>query len=310
LRKLEEMELRSERDSLSEELENIKAFLADEALQHKAMSTELRQIKQRFGQVVHPRLTRVLHDLPDQDVLLDDLVEKEPVTVICSQMGWIRIMKGHIALDDDIKYRDGDAERFVFHAQSTDKLLLLASNGRFYTLSVDKLPGGRSMGEPVRLMLDMTNEDTMIDLFVYKPKERLVLASQAGYGFIVNEDEVVAQTRAGKQVINVKSPDAATVCYRIGETDDSVAVVGDNRKLLIFALNELPEMARGKGVRLQAYKDGGLSDVRTFNREEGLKWQDPAGRVRVETDLLPYLGKRATAGRFVPRGFPKETKFT
>lgn len=310
LRKLEEVELRQERDDLLAEQGNLQTFLADEALQHKAISTELRQIKQRFGQVAYPRLTRISHELPAQDVSLEELSEKEPITVICSENGWIRMMKGHIDLDSEIKYRDGDGPRFIFHAQTTDKLLLFASNGRFYTLSADKMPGGRSMGEPVRLMVDLPNEDTMVDLFVHTPKGRCLLASKSGFGFVVNEDAIVAQTRTGKQVLNAKDGDSAHVCYRIDAQDDSVAVVGENRKLLIYPLTDVPEMNRGKGVRLQSYKDGGLSDVRTFQRADGLKWLDPAGRSRVEMDLMPFLGKRATAGRMVPRGFPKDTKFT
>lgn len=310
LRRLEEIELRKERDTLSTEQEELQSLLNSEERQYQSIGQGLRQIKKNFGQTVYPRLTRISTTVPDENILLETLVDKEPVSVICSNKGWIRTMKGHIAIDSDIKYKDGDEARFILHAQTTDKLLLVATNGRIYTISVDKLPSGRSMGEPVRLIIDLPNEDDILDVFTYTSGARCIIASSAGYGFVVEEDNLVAQTRSGKQVLNVKAPDTTQTCYRIGNQDDHVAVVGENRKLLVFALSELPEMGRGKGVRLQAYKGGGLSDLRTFKSSEGLKWKDPAGRIRVETDLSTYTAKRATAGRIVPRGFPRETKFT
>jgi len=234
-------------------------------------------------------------------------IEKEPITVVCSQMGWIRAMKGHIDLTQELKFKDGDGPRFIFHAETTDKIVLFGTNGRFYTLMGNLLPGGRGMGEPVRLMVDLPNQTEIVDLFLHKSGRKLVVASSAGDGFVVNEDEVIAQTRNGRQVLNVKEGVEAKVCRFID--GDHIAVVGENRKVLIFPLSELPEMGRGKGVRLQKYKDGGLSDLTTFTLVEGLSWKDPAGRTRTETELADWLAKRAAAGRMAPRGFPRDNKF-
>ena len=216
-------------------------------------------------------------------------------------------MKGHIDLAQDLKFKDGDEGRFLFHAETTDKLLLMGSNGRVYTLVCSTLPGGRGMGEPVRLIVDLPNDVEMVDLFVHRSGAKLLVASTAGDGFIVLEDDVVAQTRTGKQVLNVKGDIRALICSPV--IGDHVAVVGENRKVLVFPLEELPEMGRGKGVRLQKYKDGGLNDATTFVRTEGLSWLDPAGRTRTETELGEWTGKRASAGRMAPRGFPRNNKF-
>jgi len=230
------------------------------------------------------------------------------VTVICSKMGWIRAMTGHIDLSRELKFKDGDGPRFAFHAETTDKLLVFGTNGRFYTLMAANLPGGRGMGEPLRLMVDLPNEAEILEILIHKPGRKLLVASSAGDGFIVPEDEVVAQTRAGKVVLNVKDDVRAQVCRPV--EGDAVAVVGENRKVLVFDIAELPEMARGKGVRLQKYKDGGLSDARTYELADGLSWQDPAGRTRNETELSEWLGKRASSGRMAPRGFPRDNRFT
>ena len=197
---------------------------------------------------------------------------------------------------------------FLFHAETTDRLLLFGSNGRFYTLSASNLPGGRGMGEPVRLMVDLPNEAEIVALFTHDGERKLLVASSAGDGFVVPEAEVVAQTRSGKQVLNVRGETRAKVCATM--RGDAIAVVGENRKVLVFMADELPEMARGKGVRLQKYKDGGLSDATTFVLAEGLSWLDPAGRTRTETDLAEWTGKRASAGRMAPRGFPRNNRFT
>jgi topoisomerase IV subunit A len=222
-------------------------------------------------------------------------------------MGWIRAMKGHLAPDAELKFKDGDGPRFTLHAETTDRLLLFASNGRFYTLNCAQLPGGRGMGEPLRLMIDLPNEADMVALLVHRPGERLLVASTAGDGFVVAVDDVVAQTRAGKGAMNLREGVRAQVCRPVA--GDHVAVVGENRKLVVFPLDDLPEMARGKGVRLQRYKDGGLADATTFVLADGLSWKDPAGRTRTETDLAPWMGPRASAGRVVPRGFPRDTRF-
>ncbi len=309
LRKLEEMELRKERDDLYIERADLEDLLADEGLQWNRIADQLRETRKKFGKDSEGGARRTeLADAPDiEEVPLEAMIEREPITVVCSAMGWIRAMKGHIDLGQELKFKDGDEGRFAFHAQTTDKLLLLGSNGRFYTLGCSTLPGGRGMGEPIRLMVDLPNEAEMVDLFIHKPGRKLLLASTAGDGFVVAEDEVLAQTRTGKQVLNVKPGVQARVCRPVD--GDHVACVGENRKVLVFPLDELPEMTRGKGVRLQKYKDGGLSDARTFTLTEGLSWLDPAGRTRTETDLGEWIGKRAGAGRMAPRGFPRDNRF-
>jgi topoisomerase-4 subunit A len=216
-------------------------------------------------------------------------------------------MKGHIALTQQLKIKDADEGRSIFHAETTDRLLVFGTTGRFYTVSAMNLPGGRGMGEPLRLMVDLPNEVEIVDIIIHRPGTKLIVASTAGDGFIVPEDDVLAQTRTGKQVLNVRGDVRALACKPV--SGDSVAVVGENRKVLVFALDELPEMGRGKGVRLQKYKDGGLSDFTTFTYAEGLSWHDPAGRTRTETELTEWTGKRAGTGRMAPRGFPRDNKF-
>ncbi len=311
LRKLEEMEIRTERDALTLERAGLAALLADEGAQWARIAEELRAVRKAFGKDAPGGARRTtFDDAPDvEEVSYESMIEREPVTVVCSEMGWIRAMKGHLAPDADIKFKDGDKPRFFLHAETTDRLLLFASNGRMFTLGVAGLPGGRGMGEPVRLMIDLPNEAQMLALFVHVPGGRLLVASQAGDGFILPEDEAVAQTRAGRQVLNVKDGVRAAVCRPV--TGDHVAVVGENRKVLVFPTAELSEMGRGKGVRLQKYKDGGLSDAVTFDLADGLSWKDPAGRTRTVTgaELAEWVGARASAGRMAPRGFPRENRF-
>jgi topoisomerase-4 subunit A len=237
------------------------------------------------------------------------MIEREPVTVVCSAMGWIRALRGHLDPSAELKFKDGDGPGFFLHAETTDRLLMFASNGRMYTLSAAQLPGGRGMGEPVRLMVDLPNEARPLALFVHVPGGRLLVASEAGDGFVLPEDEAVAQTRTGRQVLNLKEGLRAVVCRPV--SGDHVAVVGNNRKLLVFARAELPEMGRGKGVRLQRYKDkdGVLADAITFDLNDGLSWKDPAGRTRTVTDLADWMGARAGAGRMAPRGFPQGNRF-
>ncbi|KAG1715124.1 DNA topoisomerase 4 subunit A [Nymphon striatum] len=288
LRRLEEMELVAERDKL----------------------IQLKETKKTFGKDYEGGARRTIFAEAGEveEVPLEAMIDREPITVVCSQMGWIRAMTGHIDLTRELKFKDGDGPRFIFHAETTDRLLVFGSNGRFYTLSASNLPGGRGMGEPLRLMVDLPNESEIVDIFIHKPGRKLLVASTAGDGFIVPEDDVIAQTRTGKQVLNVRGDARALVCAVA--SGDHVAVVGENRKVLVFAIDELPEMGRGKGVRLQKYKDGGLSDATTFTLVEGLSWLDPAGRTRTEVELAEWLGKRASAGRMAPRGFPRDNKFT
>ncbi len=310
LRRLEELELKSEQDKLMSERADLTDLLDSEDLQWKRIAEELREVRKKFGKDYSggARRTTFADAVDAEEVPLEAMIEREPITVVCSQMGWIRAMTGHIALDRELKFKDGDGPRFIFHAETTDKLLIFGSNGRFYTLQASALPGGRGMGEPVRIMVDLPNEAEIVDLFIHQPGRRLLVASSAGDGFIVPEDEVVAQTRAGKQVLNVRAPVKARLCKPV--TGDAVAVVGENRKVLVFLLDELPEMGRGKGVRLQKYKDGGLSDATTFTLGEGLSWRDPAGRTRTESDLGEWRAKRAGTGRMAPRGFPRDNRFT
>ena len=309
LRRLEEVELVKERDSLMEERANLEDLLADTLQQWNKIAEEIRETKKQFGQnyISGTRRTDFAEAQDFEEVPIEAMIEREPITVVCSSMGWIRAMNGHIDLTRELKFKDGDGPGLIFHAQTTDKLLALASNGRFYTILASSLPGGRGMGEPLRLMVDIPDEALIVNLITFRPGQKLLVASSTGDGFIVTHDDVVAQTKSGKQILNTKREAVAKVCHNI--CGDHVAVVGENRKVLIFPISEIPEMVRGKGVRLQKYKDGGLSDITTFNLSEGLTWLDPAGRTRSETNLEDWTGKRATAGRMAPRGFPKSNKF-
>ncbi|HGG05558.1 MAG TPA: DNA topoisomerase IV subunit A [Aliiroseovarius sp.] len=310
LRRLEELELVREQEELMRERAELEDLLDSEEVQWARISDQLRDIKKTFGKDYEggARRTTFAEAGEVEDVPLEAMIEREPITVVCSQMGWIRAMSGHIDLSRELKFKDGDGPRFIFHAETTDRLLIFGENGRFYTISASNLPGGRGMGEPVRLIVDLPNEAGIVDLFIHKPGRKLLLASSAGDGFVVAEDDVLAQTRSGKQVLNVRGDVRAKVCKPV--TGDHVAAVGENRKVLVFPITELPEMARGKGVRLQKYKDGGLSDATTFAIADGLSWRDPAGRTRTETALVEWQGKRASAGRMAPRGFPRDNTFT
>ena len=310
LRRLEEMELRAERDALMAERAGLADLLDSERLQWKRIGEELEEIRRKYGKGTSggDRRTTFAEAGEVEEVPFEAMIEREPITVLCSKMGWIRAMKGHVDLAAEQKFKDGDGPRFAFHAETTDKILLVAENGRFYTLIGANLPGGRGMGEPVRLMVDLPNDTGITDLMPFRAGVKYLVASDAGDGFVVPAEELVAQTKAGKQVLTVKDGVKAAVCVPVA--GDHVAVVGENRKLLVFPLAELPEMAKGKGVRLQKYKDGGLSDAITFVLAEGLSWKDPAGRTRTETDLSEWRGARAGAGKMAPRGFPRDNRFT
>ncbi len=320
LRRLEEMELRRERDELMRERAELEDLLEDPSLQWAKIAEQIKATKKQFGKDYEggARRTSFAEAAEIEDVPLEAMIEKEPITVVCSKMGWIRAMKGHIALDQELKFKDGDEGRYIFHAETTDKILLFGSNGRFYTISAANLPGGRGMGEPVRLMVDLPNEAEIVALFIHDPAAKRLVASSAGDGFIVPEAEIAAQTRSGKQVLNVKEGVVASVCKPV--TGDHVAVVSQNGKFLVFALDELPEMTRGKGVRLQKYNmargkqgtlelDGGLSDVTTFVWTEGLSWSMGGGKTRHEPDMTDWKGKRAGVGKRAPYGFPRSNKF-
>jgi topoisomerase-4 subunit A len=310
LRRLEEMELIAERDALQKERADLADLLESDRRQWRKIGEELEEIRRKFGKGMPggDRRTRFAEAGVVEDVPYEAMIEREPITVICSKMGWIRAMKGHVDLAAEQKYKDGDGPRFAFHAETTDRILLVAENGRFFTLLGANLPGGRGMGEPVRLMVDLPNDTGITDLILHRPGAKYLVASTAGDGFIVPADELLAQTKAGKQVLTTREGVKAAVCRPVA--GDHVAVVGDNRKLLVFPLAELPEMAKGKGVRLQKYKDGGLSDAITFALADGLSWKDPAGRTRTETLLTEWQGPRAGAGKMAPRGFPRDNRFT
>ena len=309
LRRLEELELIRERDALMEERAGLEDLLENGDLQWNTVADQIREVRKTFGAKSEggARRTLIQEAGEVEEVPLEAMIERESVTVVCSKMGWVRAMKGHIDLNQQLKFKDGDEGRFAFHAETTDRLLVFGSNGRFYTVSAANLPGGRGMGEPLRLMIDLPNEAEIVDILIHRPGGKLIVASTAGDGFLVGEDDVLAQTRGGKQVLNVRGDTVALVCKPV--SGDSVAVVGENRKVLVFPLEELPEMGRGKGVRLQKYKDGGLSDLTVFTLADGLAWHDPAGRRRVQPDLEEWVGKRAGTGRMAPRGFPRDNKF-
>jgi topoisomerase-4 subunit A len=313
LSKLEEMEIKAEHDRLSKEKRDLNALLASEDLQWERISSEIREVRETYSKKTELGRRRTqFADAPDIEIDLEAaLVEKEPVTVILSDKGWIRAMKGHMEDTSKLDFKQGDELRKAIHAQSTDKLIVFATNGKFFTLEVSMLPGGRGHGEPVRLMIDMEENTDFVEVFVHEPGRKLLIGSTAGHGFIVPEDEVLASTRKGKQVLNVDASDEAKLCVPIAPGADYVATIGDNRKMLIFPIEEINEMTRGKGVILQRIKDGALIDARTFIRKEGLTWIDAAGRTFTLEwkELGDWIGQRAQAGRMAPKGFPRSNKF-
>jgi topoisomerase-4 subunit A len=311
LSKLEEVEIRAEHDSLSKEMRELKKLLKSEDLQWEKISAEIRETRQAYSARTELGRRRTsFTDAPVIDVDLDQaMIEKEPVTVILSDKGWIRALRGHLDDLSKLDFKQGDKLKRAVKAYTTDRLLLFSTNGKFYTLSAAELPGGRGHGEPVRLMVDLEENHDVVELFVHEPGRKLLIASTGGYGFVVPEDEVVASTRKGKQVLNVSEPDEAKIC--VPASGDMVATIGENRKMLIFPLEEVNEMARGKGVILQRFKDGGLADARVFQTSEGLSWTDAAGRTFVVSvsELSEWVGQRAQAGRLAPKGFPRSNLF-
>lgn len=312
LRKLEEFEIRKEFDELSSEKAEIEGLLASDDKQWQTVAWEIGEVKKKYAKATEIGRRRTqFADAPDADIeaIQQAMIEKEPVTIVISQKGWIRALKGHMSDTSALTFKEGDGPKLAFPAQTTDKLLLLTTGGKAYTLGADKLPGGRGHGEPIRIMVDMENDQDILTAFVHDPSRKLLLVSTAGNGFIVAESEMVANTRKGKQIMNVSMPDEAKLAVPV--TGDHVAVVGENRKLLAFPLSQVPEMSRGKGVRLQRYKDGGVIDVKCFAVAEGLSWSDTAGRLfnKVGDELREWLADRATAGRTVPKGFPRSGKF-
>lgn len=308
LRKLEELEIKKEDKALRSERTELRKLLKDKKEQDQVLTSEIKDIKARFGQKTKLGERRTdFAEAPEFEIdVLEAMIEKEPVTILCSDKGWIRTIKGHTDSGAQIKYKDGDREKFRIHAETTDKLVLFGTNGKFYTIGVDKLPGGRGHGEPVRLVVDLGNDQDVVNLFVHDPERTLLVAATTGHGFLVEEADVVAATRGGKQVLNVSGEAEAQVCIVV--TGDTVAAMGENRKLLLFPLDQLPTMARGRGVKLQRYKDGGLSDVTTFRYKDGLAVPEGSGRIRTFTDLKDWRGERAQAGRLPPKGFPRRNR--
>ncbi len=307
LRRLEEIEIRQEHQALQVEQKGLKALVKSEDLQNDRLKASFQDLRAKFGAKTPLGKRRsTFSDAPSvEDVPMEALVEKEPITVICSEKGWIRAMRGHMEPSDEIKFKEGDKGRFWVKAQTTDKLLIFATDGRFFTLDCSQLPGGRGNGEPVRLMCDLENDKDIVAVFVHQPGRQLLVASTSGRGFRVPEDEVIAQKKGGKQIMTVDPLEEAKVCTPA--EGDHVAFIGENRKMVIFKLDEVPELAKGKGVALQKYKDGGLVDATSFTMADGLR--DYNGRTWEKPELRDYVGARAQAGRLVPKGWPKNGKF-
>ncbi len=311
LRKLEEMEIRKEDETLKKERKELKALLATETKRWQSVEGELKELRSNFGPKTPLGKRRTDIGAPPTTVVvpLEAMIEKEPVTVVYSEKGWIRAAKGHLDSVDSLKFKEGDKLKFWLHAETTDKLIVFGTNGRFYTVGIDKLPGGRGHGEPIRLMVDLPNGHDVVTMLKSEGGRKFLVASDAGRGFIVPEDEVVAQTKNGKQVLNVGSDEEAQALSIVPADADHVCVIGTNRKVLVFPVDELPEMTRGKGVILQRYKDGALSDVQAFAMKDGVSWSTGAG-TRTETNLKAWVGKRAGAGLVKPKGFPSNNRFS
>ena len=313
LRKLEEFELKREFDTLTEEKAEKEALLASDERQWAGIAAEVREVRETYSKKTKIGRRRTMFaDAPNR--ALDDitvaLIEKEPITVVLSKKGFLRGMKGHLADFSSLAFREGDGLQLAFHAMTTDKLLFLSTGGRAFTHGADKLPGGRGQGEPIRLAFELEDDQDIALAFVADPERRRLLVSSDGNGFVASEADMLANTRKGKQLMNVAGKTKLALAAPVG-AGDHVAIVGENRKLLVFPLVQVPQMTRGKGVRLQRYKDGGLSDARVFAMADGLTWTDSAGRsfTRSETELLEWRGDRAQAGRLVPKGFPKTNRF-
>ncbi len=308
LRKLEEIEIKKEHDALSEEKAHLLTILDDEEVRKKVLSDQVRETKKQFGQQTElgARRTQLEEAAESVVVSIEAFVEKEPITILCSEHGWIKALKGHTDDVSSVKYKDGDKERFVLKAHTTDRLLVFTDNGKFYTIGCNTISGGKGHGDPMRLLVDMDERTHIVNLLIYNDDLKILLANNAGRGFVVPAEDVVAQTKNGKQVLNLSAGLTGVVCTPV--TGDSVAVIGQNRKLLIFDIDEIPVMKKGAGVILQRYKQGGLSDAKCFVREEGLSWQ-LGKKIRTETDLLAWINKRGTAGRLPPTGFPKSNTF-
>lgn len=308
LRKLDEEQINAEHSDLLEEKAKLEILHDDEAQRWKAIAEEIKKTKEKYSKktALGRRRTEFAEAPADIDVPVEALIEKEPITVILSQKGWIRCIKGHADLNDDFKFKDDDALLYALHAQTTDKIVLLDNKGKFFNIAARDIPSGRGFGQPVRLMIDLANNDDVVAMFVYEPGTNYLIASDKGYGFIVDENHLLAQTRNGRKIMNVADNENMKFCLPM--TGDYVAVVGENRRLLVFKAEEIPTMARGHGVLLQKYKDGNISDIQIFKGEDGFSY-NRAGGISTEKELIGWLGHRAQIGKVVPFGFPKSNKF-
>lgn len=308
LRKLDEEQINAEHSDLLEEKAKLEILHDDESQRWKAIAEEIKKTKEKYSKktALGRRRTEFAEAPADIDVPVEALIEKEPITVILSQKGWIRCIKGHVDLNDDFKFKDDDALLYAIHAQTTDKIVLLDNKGKFFNVAAKDIPSGRGFGQPVRLMIDLANNDEVISMFVYEQGVNYLIASDKGYGFIVDENHLLAQTRSGRKIMNVADGENMKFCLPM--TGDYVAVVGENRRLLVFKAEEIPTMARGHGVLLQKYKDGNISDIQIFKGEEGFSY-NRAGGISTEKELIGWLGHRAQIGKVVPFGFPKSNKF-
>ncbi len=318
LRKLEEKAIESEHTELTAEAKSLRGLLKDQSKRWKAIATDIAEMRKQFSAKTPLGRRRTEIGEPPTAVVVppEAMIEKEPITVVASEKGWTRAHKGHVADVEELTYKEGDKGKFALHAETTDKLLVFASNGRFYTIGCDKLPGGRGHGEPLRLMVDLAEGFDAVAMFIHKPANgpsgparQLVVASDKGRGFVVTEADVIAQTRNGKQILNLATGEKAAAACVVGDGADHVAVLGENRKLLIFPLADLPVMGRGRGVILQRYKRGGLADVTTLKAKEGLSWRSGQQGVRHEPDIKRWIGRRAQAGLKVPKGFARANRF-
>ncbi|HEV2564966.1 MAG TPA: DNA topoisomerase IV subunit A [Microvirga sp.] len=312
LRKLEEMELKREQKNLQDEKAKIEELLGSEKVQWKTIAAEIKEVRKTFGPetALGKRRTSFAEAPDTSDIdFAEAMIEREPITVIVSQKGWIRAMKGHQADLSGVQFKGDDALKVSFFAETTSKIVVAADNGRFFTLDASKLPGGRGFGDPIRLMVDLEEGADFIAAFPYRAGSKLLVVAMDGRGFVVPTDEITANTRKGKQILNLDQPAKMVVCTEA--EGDHVAIIGENRKLLVFPAKQVPEMTRGKGVRLQRYKDGGVSDAKVFKLKEGLTWKDTAGRTWTvaKEDLRDWMGDRTEAGRLPPKGFPKSNKF-
>ncbi|MGZ3411966.1 MAG: DNA gyrase subunit A, partial [Xanthobacteraceae bacterium] len=312
LRKLEEMEIRKEDKELRVERKELQDLVKSEKEQWSRISADIKKVREIFGpKTALGKRRTTFAEAPEHDeaAIEEAMVIREPITVVVSEKGWIRALRGHVTDLSGIVFKSDDALKFSFPAETTSKILAFATNGRFYTIEASKLPGGRGHGEPIRLFIDLEQDGDLVAVMPQVGGRKFLVASHGGNGFVVSEDEAIANTRKGKQVLNLKTPDRAQAVVIIA--GDFVASIGDNRKMLVFPLEQVPEMTRGRGVRLQRFKDGGLSDIKTFAAADGLSWTDTAGRAFSLTlkELSDWRGERAAAGRLPPKGFPRSNKF-